>query len=104
MMWAQLVKSRSRPGRDEDIRRIPQEFEDQGWHREPAPTRLILFQNQHDPQEYYTLAFFDSEGEAREDERSPEQQQRLQHLGELFERGPRTPEYVDLISVFEWSR
>jgi heme-degrading monooxygenase HmoA len=103
-MWAQIVKSRSRPGREEDIRRLPQEFEARELHQEPAPLRLFIFQNQNDPQEYYTLAFFESEEKARENERSPEQQQRLQHLQELFERGPGTPEYVDLISVFEWSR
>jgi hypothetical protein len=101
-MWAQIVKSRGRPGREEEIRRLPQEFEAQDWHREPAPMRLFVFQNQNDPQEYYTLAFFENEEKARENERSPEQQQRLQRLQELFERGPGTPEYVDLVPVFEW--
>jgi hypothetical protein len=103
-MWAQIVKSRSKPGREEEIRRLPQEFEAQGIHREPAPTRIFMFQNQHDPEEFYTLAFFESEEHGRENEVSPEQAERMKRLGELFERGPGTPEYVDLIPVFEWPR
>lgn len=97
-MWAQLIKARVKRGREDEVRRLPQEFEQRG---RAAWERLMTFQDQHDPSAYYVLVVFESEEKARENERSPEQAERLRRMQELFE-GP--PEYVDLNVVYEASR
>jgi heme-degrading monooxygenase HmoA len=98
-MWAQIIKSRAKPGKEQEIRQLPQEFE--GNMGDAGPDRLIVLQNQNDPSEYYTVVFFESEAKARENENSPEQARRLERIRELYE-GP--PEFVDLNVVYERNR
>lgn len=90
-MWAQLIKSRAKPGKEEEIRNLPQEFEAQG---QTMPMRHIFTcRNQKDPSEYYTFVVFESEEAARQNEASPEGAARVKRLMELYEG---SPEYVDL--------
>lgn len=56
-------------------------------------------QNQHDPQEYYTVIVFETEEQAREGERTLEQDEFFQRVRAMTEG---TPEYVDL-NVIEQS-
>jgi heme-degrading monooxygenase HmoA len=100
-MWAQLIKARMKPGREDDIQRLQQEFEARGRDGSTGWVRSFGLQNQNDPQEYYTLVFFESEEKARENERTPEQAAMVQRLQDHFE-GP--PEFVDLIPFYEASR
>ena len=98
-MWAQLIKSRAKPGKEEEIRNLPQEFEAQG---DTLPfVQIFTCSSQSDPSEYYTFVVFESEEAARQNESSPEQARRVQRLGELYE-GP--PEFVDLNVVYHRAR
>lgn len=99
-MWAQLIKSRIKPGKEEEARGLSQEFQEGGQNGGAGWLRMIAMQNQNDPNESYTLIVFESEEKARENERSPEQAHRFQRLQEIFE----SPEFVDLNVVYEGSR
>jgi len=98
-MWAQLIKSRAKPGKEEEIRNLPQEFEAQGSSM--PMMQVFTCSNQKDPSEYYTLIVFENEAAARQSEASPEAAARVKRMMELFE-GP--PEYVDLNVEYHRSR
>ena len=100
-MWAQLIKARVRPGKQGEVEKVQKEFEQRGQGGSTGWVRSITLQNQKDPDEYFTLVFFESEEKARENERSPEQQKLVQQLMEVFEG---QPSYVDLIPIYEGSR
>lgn len=90
-MWAQLIKNRAKPGKEEEIRNLPREFEAQGG--EPPFVQLFACQDQNDPSQYYTFVVFESEEAARRNEGSPEQAKRVERMRELYEG---RPEFVDL--------
>jgi len=94
-----LIKARIKEGREEEVRRLPQEFEEAASDG-AGPDRLIIFENQNDPRERYTLIFFENEEKARENERSPQQQDRVRRFQELFEG----QEFVDMNVLHERSR
>ncbi len=100
-MWAQLIKSRAKPGKEKDIRNLPKEFRAQSGETTPLWVAITTGVNQNDPSEYYTLVIFDNEEKARENERSPEQAKRVERMRELYE-GP--PEFIDLDVVYHESR
>jgi heme-degrading monooxygenase HmoA len=98
-MWAQLIKSRAKPGKEEEIRNLPQEFEAQG---DTMPFRQIFTcANQQDPSEYYTFIVFESEEAARQNEGSAEQAKRVERLQELYDG---QPEFVDLNVLYHRSQ
>ena len=98
-MWAQLIKSRAKPGKEAEIRNLGNEFEAQGG---TMPMQyLFTCTNQNDPTEYYTFAVFESEEAARQNESSPEQAGRVNRMQELFDG---QPEFVDLNVEFHRSR
>jgi heme-degrading monooxygenase HmoA len=90
-MWAQLIKSRAKPGKEEEVRNLPREFEAQGGT--PPFVQIFTCTNQNDPSEHYTFVVFESEAAARQNERSPEQAQRVERFREVYEG---EPEFVDL--------
>lgn len=94
-MWAQVIKSRAKPGKEEEIRNLPQEFEAMGGM--PAFLHLFACSNQNDPTEYYTFIVFESEEAARANERTREQDRRVERMRELYEG---EPEFVDLDVVY----
>ena len=98
-MWAQLIKTRVKPGKEEELRNLPQEFEAQGGT--PPFVHIFTCNNQNDPSEYYTFVVFESQEAARSNEASPEQAQRIERMQDLYEG---QPEYVDLNVEFQRSR
>ncbi len=100
-MWAQLIKARVKPGHEDEVTRVQQEFEARGRDGRTGWLRSISLQNQDDPQEYYSLVFFESEEKARENERSPQQAELVQRLLAAFEG---QPEFVNLNPIYEGSR
>jgi heme-degrading monooxygenase HmoA len=97
-MWAQIIKSRLKPGAENDMRQMMQEFE--GAESTPM-ARSITLQNQNDPAEYYTVVFFDSEEAARANENTPAQQDRIRRVQALYDG---QPEFVDCNVINETSR
>lgn len=100
-MWAQFIKARIKPGQEDEARQIAREFEAQSRTEGVGPVRVVVFHNQSDPDEHYTVAFFESEAKAREAEQDPKQAELIRRYWGVYE-GP--PEYADLIIFFEWSR
>jgi quinol monooxygenase YgiN len=97
-MWAQLVKARLKPGQEAELQRIQEEFVERERQNPTGWLRSIWLQNQNDPQESYTIVFFESEEKARQREQTPEQQAMVQRLQACME-GP--PEFVDFNVVEE---
>ena len=100
-MWAQLIKSRVKPGKEQEARNLPQEFETQAAGATPPWVSITNAVNQNNPNETYTLVIFESEEKARENERSPEQAKRVERMMEVFEG---RPEFVDLEVLYHGSR
>ena len=102
-MWAQLIKTRLKAGREGDLRRL----EDQIRRAEQPGSGLIrsfMMQDQKDPSRTYMLIVFESEEKARARESDPRRQEGLQSarqiMAEIFD-GP--PEFVDLTVLEEFT-
>jgi antibiotic biosynthesis monooxygenase (ABM) superfamily enzyme len=91
-MWAQIIKTRMKPGVERDMAEIRDEMMDRVGQR-PGLIRSLWMQNQNDPQEYYTVIVFETEEQARAGERELEQDPLFQRIRSL---GEGTPEYIDL--------
>ena len=101
-MWAQLIKMRVRPGKEEDLQRIGEEWEEQvGRGTDSGWMRTLLFRSATNPPEWYELTYFESEEKARANERSQKHQEILQRMMPLIDG---QPEYVDLTPVQETTR
>lgn len=94
-MWAQIIKVRVKPGKEDDLRRIMEhvraiEQPDSGL------LRSTMMRDQKDPHTFYTMIVVESEEKARARERDPRREglQGLQtQMAQLLD-GP--PEFVDL--------
>ncbi|HLJ69268.1 MAG TPA: ester cyclase [Chloroflexota bacterium] len=95
-MWAQLIKSRLRPGKEELLGRITDALE----ATEQSGSGLVrstAFRDQNDPSVIYYLPVFESEAEARARENDPRRQEGLQGVRALMaEAFEGAPEFVDL--------
>ncbi|HZU11757.1 MAG TPA: antibiotic biosynthesis monooxygenase [Chloroflexota bacterium] len=101
-MWAQMLKTRMKPGQEDTAQQLPQEMEERFRNMGGGgPQRVVVMQDQHNPDEYYTLIFFESEEQARQFENGPQQQAIQQRMMQIWE-GP--PEYTDLNVVFDITR
>ncbi|MFZ0323802.1 MAG: antibiotic biosynthesis monooxygenase [Actinomycetes bacterium] len=95
-MWAQLMKMRLRPEREQDLAGL---FEQIQAIEEPDSglVRTMAMKDQKDPLWVYVLVVFESEEKARAREQDPRRQEAMKSaqaaMGEIFE-GP--PEFVDL--------
>lgn len=102
-MWAQMLKTRMKPGQESTLQQLPQEIEarlrDHGSGR--GPKHVIAMQDQNNPDTYYTLIVFESEEKAREYEGSPEAQEVQQRMMQVW-AGP--PEFIDLNVIHEINR
>jgi len=96
-MWAQLIKTRVKPGREGDLDRL---FEELQAAEQPGSglIRSTAMHDQTDHLSVYMLVVFESEDAARARESDPRRQDALADvralMGEIFD-GP--PEFVDLI-------
>ena len=101
-MWAQLIKTRMKPGRELDLAVFEQlravEQPDSGL------LRTMAMRDQKDPSDLYLLVVFESEEKARAREQDPRRREGLQAvnatMADLFDG---SPEFVDLTVVGEWA-
>ena len=100
-MWAQLIKARLRPGKEEELGYL---YEQLQAIEQPGTglVRSTAMRDQNDPSSVYMMVVFESEEKARAREQDPRRREGLQAIGtvmaELFE-GPR--EFVNLEVVEE---
>lgn len=100
-MWAQLIKTRLKPGKEEELERLYQQLQ---ATEQPGSglVRSTAMRDQKDPSSVYMMIVFESEEKARAREQDPRRQEGLQDvratMAEIFE-GP--PEFVDLNVVEE---
>jgi quinol monooxygenase YgiN len=102
-MWAQLITTRLKPGREDDL---PGLVEQLRAVEQPGSglLRSTAMHDQNDPSRVYMLVVFESEEAARARESDPRRQEGLQAaratMAEIFEGAP---EFVDLTVVGEVS-
>jgi len=95
-MWAQLMKMRLKPEKEEDLAGV---FKQLQALEQPGSglLRTMTMRDQSDPSQVYVLVVFESEEKARAREQDPRRQEGLKPaqatLAEIFD-GP--PEFVDL--------
>jgi heme-degrading monooxygenase HmoA len=102
-MWAQMLKTRIKPGQEATVQQLPQEME-QRFQRQGSnlgPVRVIMMQDQNDPGAYINVIFFESEARARDYEGSPLQTEIQQRMMQIWD-GP--PEFTDLNVLHEFNR
>jgi quinol monooxygenase YgiN len=102
-MWAQLIKTRLRPGHEEGLKRL---FEQLRAVEQPGSglLRSTAMRDQKDPSQVYMLVVFESKEKARARENDRRRQEGLRAvratMAEIFDG---TPEFVDLTVVEETS-
>ena len=102
-MWAQLITTRLKPGREEDL---PGLLEQLRAIEQPGSglLRSTAMRDQNDPSRVYMFVVFESEEKARARENDPRRQEGLQPvratMAEIFDGAP---EFVDLTVVDETS-
>jgi quinol monooxygenase YgiN len=95
-MWAQLIKMRAKPGREQDLMAFHERIQ---AIEEPGSglLRTTIGWDQKDPQVSYVLVVFESEQKARVREQDPRRQEAMSAItaamADVLE-GP--PEFVDL--------
>jgi quinol monooxygenase YgiN len=102
-MWAQLITTRLKPGRENDLARLIEELR-AAEQANSGLVRSTAMRDQKDPSRVYMFVVFESEEKAREREKDPRRQEQLQvaraTMAEIFEGGM---EFVDLTVVDEVS-
>ncbi len=102
-MWAQLITTRLKPGREDDLQGLVDQLRaaEQG---DSGLIRSLAMRDQNDPSRAYMLVVFESEEKARARENDPRRQEALQAaratMAEIFDG---VPEFVDLIVDDEMS-
>jgi len=95
-MWAQIIKMRAKPGREQDLMALHERIQEME-EPESGLLRTTIGWEQKDPRASYVLVVFESEEKAREREQSPRRQEAMSTviaaMADLLE-GP--PEFVDL--------
>ena len=100
-MWAQLIKARLKPGKEEELERLYQALR---ATEQPGSglVRSTAMRDQKDPSAVYMMVVFESEEKARAREQDTRRQEGLEEaratMAEMFE-GP--PEFIDLNVVEE---
>jgi heme-degrading monooxygenase HmoA len=98
-MWAQLMKSRLKPDKEEDLAGV---FEQLQALEQPGSglLRTMTMRAQSDPSQVYVLVVFENEEKARAREQDPRRQEGLKSVQAALAKildGP--PEFVDLTVV-----
>jgi antibiotic biosynthesis monooxygenase (ABM) superfamily enzyme len=102
-MWAQLITTRLKAGREGDLPRLEDELRKV---EQPGSglIRSLVMQDQKDPSRAYMLVVFESEAKARARESDPKRQESLETartlMAEIFDGAP---EFVDLTVVDEFT-
>ncbi len=102
-MWAQLITTRLKAGREGDLAKLQEEFRKV---EQPGSglIRSTMMQDQKDPTRVYMLIVFESEERARARENDPKRQASLGAAGELMaEIFDGAPEFVDLTVAADYA-
>lgn len=98
-MWAQLITTRIKPGREGDLQKLAEQLQ-ATEQPNSGLVRSTMMQDQNDSSRAYTLVVFESEEKARARENDPRRQEGFAEvralMAEIFD-GP--PEFVDLTIV-----
>jgi quinol monooxygenase YgiN len=100
-MWAQLIKARLKPGKEDQLEHLYQELQ---AVEQPGSglVRSTAMRDQKDPSAVYMMVVFESEEKARAREQDPRRQKGMQGIratmAEIFEGAF---EFVDLTVVAE---
>jgi quinol monooxygenase YgiN len=100
-MWAQLIKTRLKPGREDDLQRL---YDELRATEQPGSglVRSTAMRDANEPSSVYMLVVFESEAAARARESDPRRQEGLQTaraiMADIFDGAP---EFVDLLVVDE---
>ncbi len=102
-MWAQLIKSRLKPGHEGDLPKLLAEL-----HASEQPgsglVRALAMQDQKDPNDVYMLVVFESEEQARARESDPAREERMGSARALMaEAFDGAPAFTDLVVVAEFA-
>ena len=95
-MWAQIIKTRVKPGKEAELAQLEDHFK---AAEQPGSglLRSTTMRDQKDPSVLYMMVVFESEEKARIRERDPQRQERLAPafaiMGDIFEG---EPEFTDL--------
>jgi quinol monooxygenase YgiN len=98
-MWAQLISTRLKPGKDQELPRL---FDEMKATEQPGSglLRSMAFRDQKDPTRFFTLVIFENEEKARAREQDPRRQEGLAAaratMAEVFDGAP---EFLDLTVV-----
>jgi quinol monooxygenase YgiN len=102
-MWAQLITTRLKPGREGDLQGLVDQLRE-AEQEDSGLIRSLAMRDQNDPSRAYMLVVFESEEKARARESDPRRQEALQAaratMAEIFDG---VPEFVDLIVDDEMS-
>jgi hypothetical protein len=102
-MWAQLITTRLKAGREGDLARLEEQIR-KAEQPDSGLIRSFMLQDQKDPSRAYMLIIFESEEKARARESDPRREDGLQAarkiMAEIFEGAP---EFVDLTVVEEFA-
>jgi quinol monooxygenase YgiN len=100
-MWAQLITTRIKPGREGDLPKLAEQLR-ATEQPNSGLVQSIMMQDQKDPTRAYTLVIFESEEKARARENDERRQEGLAKVRALMKdifEGPQ--EFVDLTMVEE---
>ena len=102
-MWAQLITTRLKPGREGDLQGLVDQLRE-AEQEDSGLIRSLAMRDQNDPSRAYMLVVFESEEKARARESDPRRQEALQAaratMAEIFDG---VPEFADLIVDDEMS-
>ena len=102
-MWAQMITSRLKPGRDDDLATLTAQLK-AAEQPDSGLVHATATRDSKDPSRVIMFVVFESEEKARERENDSPRQEGLTGarttMMEIFEGGP---EFMDLIVVDDWS-
>ncbi len=102
-MWAQLITTRVKPGREGDLPKIAEKLQ-ATEQPHSGLVRSLMMQDQKDPSRVHMLVIFESEEKARARENDERRQEGLAEvrvlMGQILDGAP---EFTDLTVVEDWT-
>ena len=102
-MWAQLITTRLKPGREGDLPKLAKLLR-AAEQPNSGLVRSMMMRDQNDPSRTYMLVVLESEKKARDREKDERRQDGLAKVRALMEEIlDGAPEFVDLTVIEEWT-
>ncbi|MGH2443668.1 MAG: putative quinol monooxygenase [Chloroflexota bacterium] len=99
-MWAQIIKVRVKPGREDDLRSILEQIH-AAEQAESGLLRSSMMRDQKDPQVLYMMIVVESEEKARVRERDPRREELHDLQAKMADTLEGPPEFIDLEVINE---